>query len=189
MAEVPKESRRRGRPRKFDGPCRRVTVTLPEEVIAALEGVNVDLSSAIVESVQVPAAPNGNAPAELITYGNQSVIVVPRTSRLTELAGVGLVPIADGRALISFDHQLSIPQLELQLVDGLRDDTLPAADRAIFESLVELLRSARRGDVMTLQQHSIIVVRHGAGPGVRQSVGLLATLAAWPLWELCAILG
>ena len=53
---------RRGRPRKFVRPSRAVTVTLPDDVIAALQGVDVDLSRAVV--VDRSAARRGRSLAD-----------------------------------------------------------------------------------------------------------------------------
>jgi hypothetical protein len=95
----------------------------------------------------------------LITYGDRGVIIVPRNDRLKELTGVELVPVADGRALISFDDRLSIPQFELRLGDALADASLEGEERAIFEAIAQLLRTARRTEGVAVQQHNIIVMQ------------------------------
>src|SRR5689334_3035276 len=93
---------RRGRPRKFTGPSRAVTLTLPETVIAALGAIDHDLSRAVVRIAQ-PELPRGpRPPAELATFGRRAVIVVNRTRTLEQRTGVFLVPLTDGRALIAF---------------------------------------------------------------------------------------
>ena len=58
---------RRGRPRKFSRPSRSVTLTLPDDVIAALLAVDSDLSRAVVRAVQ-PLVPDTPRPAaEVVT--------------------------------------------------------------------------------------------------------------------------
>src|SRR5688572_29153579 len=106
---------RRGRPRKFGRPSRAVTLTLPEDVIATLQGIDPDLSRAVVRAMQTLAPREPAAPAELASYGNRSVILVPPSRVLRERTGVELVPLSDGRALISMDDRHSMPKLELQL--------------------------------------------------------------------------
>lgn len=150
---------RRGRPRKFSRPSRGVTLTLPDDVIAALRTIDEDLSVAIVRITQslVPEAPY--ARAELVNYGGRSVIIVPRSQVLKERTGVELVPLTDGRALMAFDNRLSIPQLELRIGDALVDPSIGGADRAMFEALAEILKNARRSERVEVRQRNIIVLQ------------------------------
>src|SRR6266496_4942645 len=68
------ERRGPGRPHKFGRPSRAVTVTLPEDVIARLSAIDVDLGRAIVAVVQRRRLrPAAKRPAELESYGSRSV--------------------------------------------------------------------------------------------------------------------
>jgi hypothetical protein len=149
---------RRGRPRKFTVPARPVTVTLPEQVLAALAAIDADLGRAIVRLAQplVGAAPH--RPAELATFGRHSVIVVNPSRTLERRTGVELLHLPDGRALISFDQTRSIAALELLIKDALEDRDLPAADREIFDAIVEILKTARRSERVELLQRNVIVL-------------------------------
>jgi hypothetical protein len=156
---------RRGRPRKFGRPSRAVTLTLPHDIIAALREIDADLSRAVVNAVQ--ASPSGSAPrAELATFGPNAVIIVPNSQTLREYTGVELVPISDGRALVSFDGHTSIPHLELRVMDALADPALAGHDRAMFEQLAQVLRSARHAGGLSVEHRSIVVMRqHGGADG------------------------
>jgi len=149
---------RRGRPRKFSRPSSAVTLTLPHDVIAVLNSIDADLSRAVVRAIQplVPEAPR--ALAHLAPYGSRAVISVPPNRALRDRTGAELVPLSDGRALISFDDRLTIPQFELRLRDALADPTLGDDDRAMFEAVAEILKNARTGDGVELRQRSIIVL-------------------------------
>ena len=149
---------RRGRPRKFFRPSRAVTVTLPDDVIAALQAVNTDLSRAVVTVVEPHSADNPAPIAELVGDARQTVIVVPPNRALQERAGVELIPLPDGRALISFDDTVSASHIELRLADAMADPSLAADDRAVFVELADILRRARRDGAPSLQQRSIIVL-------------------------------
>jgi hypothetical protein len=149
---------RRGRPRKFLRPSRAVTLTLPEDVVATLLSLDGDLSRAVVRAVQPFTGDTPRPPAELTTFGDRAVIVVPPNRKLKELTGVELVPLSDGRALISFDEGLSIPEIELRLGDALADPTFEVEDRLVFQALADILSGARRTDGVSLQRRSIIVV-------------------------------
>ena len=100
---------RRGRPRKFGRPSRAVTLTLPDDVLAALSGVDDDLSRAIVQLSQ-PLLRDVviRSPAELSKYGDSAVIVIKRLPTLNRMPGVSLVTLPDGRALTSLDETMSV---------------------------------------------------------------------------------
>lgn len=148
---------RRGRPRKFVRPSRAVTVTLPDDVIAALHSVNPDLSLAVAAVVPVGAG-EPSPIAELVSGDGQTVIVVPPNRALQERAGVELIPLPDGRALIAFDKTTSASHIELRLADAMADPSLSGEDRAIFEELAEILRRARRDSESALEQRNILVL-------------------------------
>ena len=112
-----------GRPRKFGRPSRAVTVTLPEDVLGRLTTINTDVGTAIVNLVERRTSSRIQpvAPAEITRYGKHAVIVVTPVRALRRLKGVQLVPIGDGRALISLDSSHSVSGLELQLRDALEN--------------------------------------------------------------------
>jgi hypothetical protein len=148
---------RRGRPRKFTGPSRAVTLTLPEHVIEALTGIDSDLSRAVVHVVQPELGKKPHPSAELASFGRHAVIVVRPSRTLERRTGVVLVPLPDGRALISFEESKTIPELELQLQDLLEDPQVAAPDRIIFEQISEILRAARRSSSVAVRRRNIIV--------------------------------
>lgn len=150
---------RRGRPRKFSGPARALTLTLPEDTIAQLRRLDPDISKAVVKAVQqvVPMAPPPRA--EVLQFGEHAVIVVVPSQALTERTGAQLVRLSDGRALIAFNSQLSVAQFELKLWDALSDGTLGAEDRETFEALGHILRDTRRRGAHAIEEQRIIVLR------------------------------
>ena len=132
-----------------------------------LSKVNQDLSRAVVTvAKRVPV--NGHPPAELMVFGNRAVITVRPTPSLEQRAGVHLVPLPDGRALISFDQPRSIADLELLLLDALEDPALSPDDRRVFQGIETILRESRRSHDVALLNRSIIVLESGrrrrAGP-------------------------
>lgn len=149
---------RRGRPRKFAAPSRAVTLTLPEHVIDALRSVDADLSRAVARLAGPAAVKQAHPPAELARFGRHAVIVISPSARLDGQPGVELVPLPDGRALISFERSLTIPALALMIQDALEDSKLPPDDEATFAAIGEILRSARRSNDVRLQPRNIIVL-------------------------------
>jgi hypothetical protein len=150
--------RRRGRPRKFESPSRAVTLTLPESVLAVLSSIHQDISRAVVHLTQRRAAAKPKPMAELSIFGRNAVITVRPTPSLEKRAGVHLVPLPDGRALISFEQPRTVAELELTLQDALEDRSLPGEDRAVFEAIVAILKDARRSRDVTLHRRTIIVL-------------------------------
>jgi len=149
---------RRGRPRKFNTPSRAVTLTLPEQVLGTLGTFDRDLSRAIVRLTHREVMKRPHPPAELVRFGRRAVIVVSPTRSLEERTGVFLVPIPDGRALMSFDDSMSVASLELKVRDALDDKQLSAEDRRVFESVHGVLRAARTNGDVVLHERKIIVL-------------------------------
>lgn len=149
-----------GRPRKYGRAARAVTVTLPEDVLARLAVVHADLGRAIVAL----AERNGKGrvrrvrPAEIAAYGNHAVIVVNPVRALRRLPGVQLVPIGNGRALISLDARYSISQLELDLADALEAPDVTKPERDLLLTIGKILRETRRSRQLTATARTIIVL-------------------------------
>jgi hypothetical protein len=154
--------RKRGRPRKFDQPSRGVTLTLPESVIERLGRINPDLSLAVADLVTRRASPAPRAPAELTVFGRRAVITVTPTPGLERRAGVELIPLADGRALISFEQARSEADVELLLDDAILDASLDEDERQLFESISALLKEARRSESVACLRRSILVLERPA---------------------------
>ena len=147
-----------GRPRKFGRPSRAVTVTLPEDVLTRLAGLDTDLGRAIVALVERRrAAVRAVKPAEISSYGSRAVIIVTPVQALKRIAGVELVPIGNGRALISLERTQSIPAFELELVDALARDAVSERERQTLTAIVEILRQTRRSSKVILEARTIIV--------------------------------
>jgi len=150
-----------GRPRKYGRAARAVTVTLPEDVLARLAVVNADLGQAIVALTER----NGKGPvprrqpAEIAAYGNHAVIVVNPAKALKRLPGVQLVPLGNGRALISLDPEYSIPQLELDIRDALEHSGVAGAERKLLGIIGSILRDARQSPQIAATQRTIIVLK------------------------------
>ncbi len=166
---------RRGRPRKFLEPSRAVTLTLPKDVVSALAAIDTDLSRAVVRLAQPELAKRPHPAAELAVFGRRAVIVVNPTRTLEERTGVSLIPLSDGRALISFEQPTTIAQLELRLQDAVDDHRLPAEDQRIFEAIADILRTARRSPDVALQQRNIIILEAARPAVLRATPGATET--------------
>ncbi len=143
-----------------------MTLTLPEQAIKALDEVDHDLSRAVVRLIQPQLVGRPHQPAELVTFGARAVIVVNPTRTLELRTGVLLIPLSDGRALISFNDSMTANRLELMIQDALEEENLPVEDAHIFEGIRGLLRDARRSDTVSLKlQHIMVLEFVGGKPG------------------------
>jgi hypothetical protein len=149
-----------GRPRKYGRAARAVTVTLPEDVLVRLSTVHADLGRAIVAMTERSGTRRARPTrqAEIAEYGNRAVIVVNPARALRRVPGVQLVPLGNGRALISLDDQYSIPRLELDLRDALEQRGLTKMERDLLESIGSILHNARSSGDLVAKPRTIIVL-------------------------------
>jgi len=152
--------RKAGRPRKYGRPARAVTVTLPEDILARLSAIHADVGSAIVHLVERKTSPREApiGPAELTRYGRNAVILVTPGKALRRLEGVQLVPVGDGRALISLTPSTPISALELQVRDALERTRPGDREREALEPLADILRRGRGAHDITSEARTIIVL-------------------------------
>lgn len=151
--------RRRGRPRKFAAPSRAVTLTLPESVLDALGNIHPDVSRAVVQLVNRRTGQhNGRPPADLAVFDRSAVITVRPTALLKRRMGIDLVPLPDGRALISFEQGKTVADVELTIYDALANPKISANDKSVLKAIADLLTEARRSTDVTVVSRSIIVL-------------------------------
>jgi len=87
-----------------------------------------------------------------------AVIVVSPANVLKRLPGVQLVPVGNGRALISLAPSNSIAQLELAVRDAVENKESSSAERATLKAIADVLQGARRSRDVSLEQRTIIVL-------------------------------
>jgi hypothetical protein len=152
---------RRGRPQKFGRPSRAVTLTLPEDVIAALARIDEDLSLAVVRVMQPKLSNLTSRPSvELSKFGKGAVIIIKPVPALARVPGVKLVPLPDGRTLITLRESMTVYEFELRLRDAL-DEAKPLKpwERSVMSSVAEILKGARKTNKVVLHQRGIIVLQ------------------------------
>jgi hypothetical protein len=140
-----------GRPPKFAGPSRVVTVTLPEATLASLALLDPDRARAIVKAADLAVASAGkdlDASVEMLAVTpHTAVITVPHSTVLSEVAGLNLIQILPTRYLIVLEPGMALTKVEVSLLDRL--ETLPpeqAQERIVLGQLLERLRSLRRSE-------------------------------------------
>jgi hypothetical protein len=97
----------------------------------------------------------------LSKYGHSAVIVVKPVASFEGIPGVTLVPLPDGRALISLDETMTVYEFELKLRDVLEEEAgrLPLRDRKALAAVADILRRARNTKGISVHCRSIIVLK------------------------------
>ena len=136
-----------GRPPKFAGPRRVVTLTLPERTIAQLESVDTDRARAIAQLAELVtkdgAAPRAHPPVEMIqTAPGIGIILISRCPSLTRIPFLHLIPVGPSRFLLALDPGISADSLEVALLDLL--DDVPE-ERKVERRVIEELRHQIKG--------------------------------------------
>jgi hypothetical protein len=163
---------RRGRPSKFGRPSHTVTITLPDDVVRAFRAVDPDLSRAIVHASETAGARLVEGPAVALTrYGHSAVIVLNPNKAIEQLPGVALVPLPDGRALISLDKATGIAEFEVLVRDAMDSVATSHQDRHSLQLIGDILRSARRSRNVQLSERNIIVLETANGRSVTRAHG------------------
>ena len=166
---------KRGRPPKFGRPGQVVAVTLPAEVVRGLRRINADLAWAIVRLFERDGTgashPQERRPdSELVSVADgRSLIVVNRTV-LKQLPGVHVIPLNDDRAFLAFDRDASIADLELAIIERLRDRSVGARERKALSELRAHVQRWRHDPKLQCEMRSIIVLeKAAAAPRRRRS--------------------
>lgn len=145
---------------KYGRASRAVTLTLPEDIIVRLGEVDTDLGRAIVALAERHGKARARPvrQAEIAAYGSHAVIIVNPAKELRRLPGVQLVPIGNGRALISLERPHSVPQLELDLRDAIERSEVSGSERQTLEAIAEILRESRLSRHVSIEERTIIVL-------------------------------
>lgn len=167
-------ARPRGRPLKFGRPSRLVALTLPEDVLAWLRGIDRDPARAIVnlfdrdQTGSVHAAPAATPLADIaILSGRRGLILVDRQA-FSGLGGVDLLPLDSRRAFLALRNGGTLADLELAVVDRM-DELAEGAERGALAHFRRQLQRWRRDPAWRFEGRSIVVAEQRAGGGKRTS--------------------
>ena len=167
-----KEKNRSGRPPKFSGPRRHVTMTLPESTLARLAAIDRDRARAIVKITDAVSSPDtiGNKQVELVEVApGLGIIIIGPCKILQKITGLRLVEVAPMRFLLAIPLGTSIDSLELAVTDLLedakQDDDL---QRSTLRQLRDLIKSLRRQGAFSKAEMLFIDTRARVGAAKRR---------------------
>jgi hypothetical protein len=154
-------NRKRGRPQKFGRAAELISLTLPADVITWLTTVDEDLGWAIVklhERATKARKPDLDV-AQLVRFPGDRALIQVRAALFSDMPGVSLIPLSDGRAFLALESGRGVADLELVVIDRLESKRVPAAERTALLRLRQLLKQWRQEGVH-FESRAIIVARH-----------------------------
>jgi hypothetical protein len=158
---------RRGRPPKFGRPGQVVAVTLPPEVVRGLRRINPDLAWAIVKLFERNGTSTGQVrrtrpDSELVSVASGRSLIVVNRNVLSQLPGVNVIPLHDDRAFLAFNRDASIADLELAVVERMRNRSLTRRERKALSELRTHVQRWRHDPKLHCEMRSIIVLERAA---------------------------
>jgi hypothetical protein len=156
---------RRGRPPKFGRPAQLITLTLPEDVVTWLSTIDPDLGWAIVKLHERATKGRRGRPsqvADLVQLPGQRALILVQPEPFKNLAGVSIIPLADGRGFLALEAGRGVSDLELAVIDRLEASSLATAEREALTHLRTLLRQWRQEGVRFESRSIIVAHRRGA---------------------------
>lgn len=152
---------RRGRPPKYGRPAQVITMTLPEDVVDWLKRMHPDPAWAVVKLFERSqrlgrGAARPRPPADLVQLPRNRSLILVQPELLTRVAGVAVIPLADGRGFLALDDGKGLADLELALLDRIEAPDAGASER---EGLIAVRETIRRWRLQGLrfEARSILV--------------------------------
>lgn len=156
---------RRGRPPKFGRPAALITVTLPQDIIEWLSGLDPDLGWAIVKLHELTTKGRQKRPiqvADLVQLPGHRALILVQPEPFKNLEGVSIIPLADGRGFLALEGGRGVSDLELAVIDRLDSGSLDAVERDALNHL-RLLMKKWRQEGIRFESRSIVVAQRRGG--------------------------
>jgi hypothetical protein len=147
-----------GRPPKFSGPSRPVTVTLPETTLQALKSIHPDCGQAIVKLTEAELRRTrtgaGLPPVEVVEMAaNTGVILVGPSKALRRIPFLHLIEVARGRFLLALDPGHGFHDLEIAISDVLDETSAAEAkERDLLDRLLLAIRQVRKAEKVSMAE-------------------------------------
>lgn len=160
---------KRGRPLKFGRPSTLLAVKVPKDTVAALRQLNPDLGRAIValtaQRQRQPVHANAaTPPLRLVRLHRDDFVIVVDRKRLPSLPGIAMVPVSESGALLAFQGEGALFQLELALRDALDEESVSTERRQALADARQQVRTWRNANRFRAEIRHLIVIRRDRGP-------------------------
>ena len=185
MPKSPAKKAAGGRPPKYVGPSRPITVTLPESTLKGLESIHQDRGQAIVKLTEAAlrTAPGAPPLVEIVEMAtNTGLLLVGPSKVLRRIPFLHLVEVAPGRFLMALDAGNDFKTLELAIHDVLEDvphDELN--ERELIRQLLEKIKLVRKSERASVAEILFVKLNDNckvAVTSLMQTVACLLAVAA-----------
>jgi hypothetical protein len=137
-----------GRPPKFKGPRRPVTVTLPVETLDRLASIDSDRARAIVKATDaaLPRDPASQKLLEVVEVERGlGIIIVGPSKLLQRIEGLRMVEVAPLRFLLTIPLGTTIDSIELAVIDLVESGAASEEwEQSLLVELRDLIRNLRQ---------------------------------------------
>jgi hypothetical protein len=162
-----------GRPPKFRGPRRPITMTLPESTLERLESIDMDRARAIVKltDAAMPLDSTAQKKIDIVEVAPGLGIIIVGPSRLLQkVHGLRLVEVAPMRFLLTIPPGTSVDSFELAIMDLLEDgESKEDWEISTLTQLRDLIRALRReGKLMKAEM--LFIDTRAPGHNIRQAI-------------------
>ena len=162
-----------GRPPKFRGPRRPITMTLPESTLERLESIDMDRARAIVKltDAAMPLDSTAQRKIDIVEVAPGLGIIIVGPSRLLQkVQGLRLVEVAPMRFLLTIPPGTSVDSFELAIMDLLEDgESKEDWEISTLTQLRDLIRALRReGKLMKAEM--LFIDTRASGHNIRQRI-------------------
>ncbi|MEO8681506.1 MAG: hypothetical protein ABI665_20835 [Vicinamibacterales bacterium] len=160
---------RRGRPLKFGRKAQLVTITLPDDVVQWLSSLDADIGWALVRlherSTKASKARKIEV-AGLVQLPGKRALILVRPEFFSNLKGVSVIPLSDGRAFLALEGNRGVADLELAVLDRLEAGGVRTTEREALGELRVRLKQWRQEGIR-FESRAIIVAHSPASTAPR----------------------
>lgn len=145
-----------GRPPKFAGPSRPVTLTLPERTLRDLTLIHEDRAQAIVKLADAALQPQSTLRPQVEVVemaSNTGIIVVGPSTLLRKIEFLHLVEVAPSRYILALAPGHDYRNLEIAILDSLEEDPqLDEREKDLIANLLDQIRQFRKTERVSMAE-------------------------------------
>ncbi len=171
-----------GRPPKYSGPSRPITVTLPETTLKGLESIHQDRGQAIVKLTEAAmrTAPGAPPLVEIVEMAtNTGLLLVGPSKVLRRIPFLHLVEVAPARYLLALDAGNDFKTLELAIHDVLEDvPDEESNERELIHQLLEKIKVVRKSERASVAEILFVKLNENCKAAVTSLMQTMACLFA-----------
>lgn len=161
---------KRGRPLKFGRPTKPLSLSLPDDVVDWLTGLDPDPAWAIVglfEKARQRSSGKHGQQAELVQLPGKRGLILVAPDAFDGLEGVSVIRLSDGRGFLALEAGKGYADLELAVADQLDAPGIGPERRKSLAIIRQQLRDWRQAGLKFESRSILVVDRQDVGTKTR----------------------